>query len=376
MSDGLPADWGQAQGRNIVLMTDGTGNEPKLKGESNILRLYKMLVQDDDQLVWYDPGVGTEGDPRAITNIGKKVTKFAGLVVGYGLRQNVMDGYTFLMNNYRAGDRIFLFGFSRGAYTARAIAGLLYQIGLLRPGQENLIPYGMRLFWWHQGYTPDKNTYAEADEFSRKFSRPDFQRRRKKSVHYAGIWDTVKATGLARGNLILPWTAQLPAVLWLSHAVSIDERRRPYKPVLLSYSPEAHGVIESKRLGQFKEVWFSGVHSDVGGTFTDDHGLADISMEWVVQRALDQGLRIDEESFEKHFRNQPLKHAYGRIHDMGFWWGLTEIGNRRKIAPEGATVYESVRLRMQEPGNNSYRPKLPKDVKWEPWSYAGSAEVA
>lgn len=169
-----------------------------------------------------------------------------------------MDAYTFLMSHYRTGDRIFLFGFSRGAFTARAIAGLLYQIGLLRPGQENLIPYGLRLFWWHQGYTPDKNTYAEADEFSRKFSRPNFKRRRKEAVEYVGIWDTVKSTGFARGNLILLWTAQLPIARNVSHALSIDERRRPYKSLLLSYSPEAGGVVKAKEEGWFKEVRFAG----------------------------------------------------------------------------------------------------------------------
>jgi uncharacterized protein (DUF2235 family) len=346
--------------RNIVLMTDGTGNEPKLRGESNVLRLYKMLTQDDHQLVWYDPGVGTEGDPRALTNVGKKVTKFAGLVVGYGLKQNVMDGYTYLMNNYRTGDRIYLFGFSRGAYTARAIAGLLFQIGLLRPGQENLIPYALRLFWWHQGYTPDQKVYDEADEFSRKFSRPDFQRRRKNSIRYAGVWDTVKATGFARRNLILPWTAQLPAVSVVSHAVSIDERRRPYKPILLSYSPQAHGVMESKRLGQFKEVWFVGVHSDVGGTFESDPRLANISLEWVVQRAIDQGLLLDVTQFAL-FKNQPRSNAEDKIHDMGLWWGLTEIGNHRKIVPDGASLYESVKFRSEH--DTSYRPMLPIGVK-------------
>lgn len=251
-------------GKNIVLLSDGTGNEPKLSGESNILRLYKMLVQDPQQLVWYDPGVGTEGDPRAITRIGRAVTKFAGQVVGYGLKDNVMDGYRVLMENYQLGDRIYLFGFSRGAFTSRAIAGLLYQVGLLRPGQENLIPYALRLFWWHQGYERKEEWTAEADEFSAKFARPDFGRRSEDKIHYLGIWDTVKATGFARANLILPWTAQLPNVRILRHAVSIDERRRPYKPLLLKYS------LDAKHEGRFKEVWFAGVHSDIGGTFQDN----------------------------------------------------------------------------------------------------------
>ena len=354
--------------KNIVLLSDGTGNEPKLTGESNVLRLYKMLVKDDEHLVWYDPGVGTEGDPRAITSLGKAITKLSGLIFGYGLKQNVMDAYTFLMESYEPGDRIFLFGFSRGAFTSRAIAGLLYQVGLLRPGQENLIPYALRLFWWHQGYRPDTNTYREADEFSRKFSRPDFQRRQKNKVHYIGIWDTVKATGFARGNVILPWTAQLPIAQALSHAVSIDERRRPYKPILLSYSPEARGLAEAKKEGRFKEVWFAGVHSDVGGTFEDDHRLADITMEWLVGRAIERGLAIDEDLFAA-FRNQPLENAYGKIHDMGKLWAITEIWNHRKIVPPGAVVHESVRYWMNEPSDAPYTPPLPEDVQWEGWQF-------
>ena len=352
-----------SRSRNIVLLSDGTGNEPKLSGDSNVLRLYEILVQDDRQLVWYDPGVGTQEDPRALTELGRKAIRFAGQVAGYGLKDNVIDGYAYLMNNYREGDRIFLFGFSRGAFTSRAIAGLLYQVGLLRPGQENLIPYGLKLFWWKQGYDPEKDkTFKRAERFSDKFARRGFQRRREGMIRYLGVWDTVKATGLLRGNVVLPWTAMLLNVQALKHAVSIDERRRPYRPNLLKYTLPAKGE------GRFKEAWFAGVHSDVGGTFRDDHGLADIAMEWVVQGGIDQGLLVDSAIFDEFFRRQPAEHALGKIHDMGWFWRITEIGNRRKIVPDGALVHESVRVRSERDG--SYRPKLPKDVRWEPWVFS------
>ena len=355
--------------KNVIILSDGTGNEPKVAGYTNVLRLYDMLVQDERQLVWYDPGVGTQGSPKALTALGRSATKLAGLAFGYGLKDNVVDAYTYLMHNFEAGDRIFLFGFSRGAYTARAIAGLLYQVGLLRRGQENLIPYALKLFWWKEGKEVSDQTWREVERISKQFARPDFPRRKPRLAHYVGVWDTVKAAGVLRGRLVLPWTAEMPIARRLSHAVSIDERRRPYKPNLLSY--DAPG----RQSGDFKEVWFAGVHSDVGGTFEPDHRLADISLEWLVSEAIDNGLLVDEQVFAK-YRDQPASNAEGEIHDMGWGWWITTIGFRRKIVPDGARIHESVKVRMERSGSTGrpYRPKLPTDFSWEPWHYRPEAQ--
>jgi len=349
--------------RNLVVLCDGTGNEPKLTGETNVLRLFDMLPRTSEQMVWYDPGVGTEGSPKAVTAVGRGLTKLGGLAFGYGLKENVTYGYQFLIDNYEEGDRIFLFGFSRGAYTARAIAGMLYQIGLLRNGQENMIPYALKLFWWHHTKKVKESVWEEAARFSGQFCREDFQRRLDEKVHHVGVWDTVKAAGIVRGDLVLPWTLQMPMASTMSHAVSIDEKRRPFRPTLLA--PDAPGL----QRGDFKEVWFAGVHSDVGGTFEPDHRLADITFEWTVAAAIERNLIVDETSFDK-FRNQPASNADGKIHNMGWKWWVTTVLNRRTI-PNGAVIHQSVQARIQQTGagRDPYRPRLPENITWEPWPH-------
>src|SRR5712692_7717700 len=139
--------------RNLVICCDGTNNE---FGETNtnVVRLVQTLEHDPNaQLVYYDPGVGTLPEPGLFSKPGKTLSKWLGLAFGRGLVRNVQKAYGFLMESWRPGDRVFLFGFSRGAYTVRVLAGLLRQIGLLMRGQEQLIPYAMRLY----GAVPDRD---------------------------------------------------------------------------------------------------------------------------------------------------------------------------------------------------------------------------
>ena len=134
-------------GRNIVVCCDGTANQFS-QDNTNVVKLYSALVDDAArQLIFYHPGVGTMEAPGALTSWGQRATIFAGMAVGYGLERDITAAYTFIMNNYKAseGDRLFLFGFSRGAYTVRAIASLLRSCGILRPGHETSIPYAIRL---------------------------------------------------------------------------------------------------------------------------------------------------------------------------------------------------------------------------------------
>jgi len=341
--------------RNLVVLCDGTGNEPKLAGNTNVYRLFEMLGRDDEQLVWYDAGVGTLASPKAITRVTRSLTKIAGLAAGYGLKHNVVAGYQFLMRHHEPGDRIYLFGFSRGAYTARAIAGLLYQIGLLRPEQENMVPYALKLFWWQHGGRTDESVWKRADAFSSQFSRSDFERRRRNSVQFVGLWDTVNATGFLRQHLVLPWTAKMPMARSVRHAVSIHERRRPFKPQLLAHE------LEEKKSGAFKEVWFSGVHTDVGGTFLPDHRLADITLEWVASAAAERGLRVKDTAL-RGLASQPMSDADGEIHHMGWKWWPVSVGYRRPI-PAGAVVHESVLMRSDAAART-----LPPGVEIAPWS--------
>src|SRR5262249_28660476 len=130
--------------KNIVICCDGTGNEFGHES-SNVVKLYKMFVCNASQIGYYHPGVGTMGARNALTRIGKWWTRIIGLQFGYELSDNIADAYQFLMRVYEPGDRIYVFGFSRGAYTARALCGLLHAAGLLTLGNEALIPYAIRM---------------------------------------------------------------------------------------------------------------------------------------------------------------------------------------------------------------------------------------
>ena len=127
--------------KNVVVCCDGTGNEVS-ENISNVLKLYRVLRKTGKtaprQVVFYDPGVGTLARPDPWTKLRQDAVTVLGLMTGYGLDDNVLAAYTFLINNYEDGDDIYLFGFSRGAYAVRMLAGLIHKVGLLAPQQQNL----------------------------------------------------------------------------------------------------------------------------------------------------------------------------------------------------------------------------------------------
>src|SRR5450755_2625575 len=131
--------------RNIVICCDGTANE-FAQDNTNVVKLYYVLNQDQaKQLTFYHPGLGTTEPAGALTTFSRQVTKLLGKAFGYGLSNDIRDAYSFLMDNYEEGDKLFLFGFSRGAYTVRAVCSLLHMYGLIRPGNESLAPYAIRM---------------------------------------------------------------------------------------------------------------------------------------------------------------------------------------------------------------------------------------
>ncbi len=274
--------------RNLIICCDGTANEPKAGGSSNVFRLVRLLRRQERQLVYYDPGLGTESSPSAQTAIAKVATKILGLAFGYGLSKNIADAYSYLMEHYQQGDRIYLFGFSRGAYTVRAIAGMLHTIGLLEQGSHNLIYYAIRLYrkqgtpkWADMGAF--KGTLCRRIEDTGRYSVP---------IHFLGVWDTVKSVGLSSSSIRLQHTDTLPNVAGGRHAVSLGEKRRNYRHDLWTATGQARG--------DFQAVWFPGVHSDVGGSYgPTERGLADAALEWMLDGAESHGLRVDRVQFEK-----------------------------------------------------------------------------
>ena len=140
--------------RNIVLCLDGTSNKYAAVN-TNVVKLYAMLDRArNDQLSYYQPGIGTMPPPGIFGRLKRWFVTRLDLAIAWLLSDHVTDAYRFLMRYYQQGDRIFIFGFSRGAYTARALIGLLNRPGLLRPGSENLVPYAVRQYATNKALTP------------------------------------------------------------------------------------------------------------------------------------------------------------------------------------------------------------------------------
>lgn len=303
--------------KNLVVCCDGTGNEFG-EANSNVVKLYTCLREGKDpknpetgieQRLYYHPGVGTMGSPTQSSWLGKKATTIAGLAFGYGFKANVADAYRFLMDNYADGDRIYLFGFSRGAYTVRALAGALFMYGLLCPGNEGHLPYLWRMF-----ATASKTAYKkpkraggrriEEDQISRAF-RETFSR--VVPIHFLGVWDTVSSIGWIYDPVKLLYDGQNGAVRKARHAVSVSERRCFFQDNLLGppldpNHPDTEVLREHYGQGCQQDIvqaWFAGVHSDVGGSYLqEESGPATQALKWILDEAERDQLQLNKEKYE------------------------------------------------------------------------------
>lgn len=347
--------------KNIVVCCDGTNGQFRARN-TNVVRLYSLLVHDRDQVAFYDPGLGTMSPPGALTRISQVTTRVLGLAFGYGLADRIGEAYQQIMDAYQDGDRIFLFGFSRGAYTVRALAGMIHMFGIVRPGNENLIPYVTAMFRRH-----DEEIFRLAGEFRKTFARTS-------RIHFVGAWDTVSSVGWIYDPVKLPYTANNPSIDVGRHAIAIDERRCFFRQNLWGAPDQGQDL---------RQVWFAGTHSDVGGGYpARESGLANIALRWMLDEAQANGLRLDPERMAEVFsrpENQP--DPAGPLHESleGPWWVLEfwpkpymdmslrpprsrwriPRGAPRRI-PENAEIHPSVFQRMENPALHYTPGNLPK----------------
>ena len=291
--------------KNLVLCCDGTNNQ--FDGHhTNVVRTYKVAPRGPNQLTFYDPGVGTMPEPWKKTQFGKRLSMLAGLMFGNGFFDNISLAYKFLMANYEPGDKIFIFGFSRGAYTARAVAALLYSIGLLHRDTEALLRYAIN--YWQSDFGPQSPGGQTCAEFKATLSRPC-------TVHFIGIWDTVGSVGWINNFRSFPHVTHNPEVTHVRHAVSIDERRSTFRQNLMSPVSGNQDV---------RNVYFAGVHSDVGGGYPpEESGLAKLAFQWMMREAVQCHLDVDDAALSRELNGigEP-PNAFGRLHVSlkGFWW--------------------------------------------------------
>ncbi|PVF97329.1 hypothetical protein CPB86DRAFT_857094 [Serendipita vermifera] len=277
----------QRPSRTLVLAFDGTSNEFD-DTNTNIVTLCALLEVEnrDRQMVYYQPGIGTYAPPGVAGTIKQAVVKTADLLVAWYLNQHVMDGYSFLMNNHMPGDKICIFGFSRGAYTARALAGMLHWVGLLPQGNHEQVPFAYRLYATgsHRGLK-FKETFCKIVE-----------------IEMLGVWDTVASVGLLLPKT-LPFVSN-DTVKTFRHAVSLDEHRKRFDVTLWSPHEEVTGGLSALQDASVKEVWFAGCHCDVGGGHVKDGtspNLANISLRWMLSEIKNHSsILFNDERLDKY----------------------------------------------------------------------------
>jgi uncharacterized protein (DUF2235 family) len=285
--------------RKLIVCCDGTWNKPFVDGEpTNVVKMVRAIRPIDAkgtaQLIFYHPGVGT----------GNFVDRIMGGSMGFGLSANVQSAYDFLASNFVDGDLIFIFGFSRGAFTARSLAGLIGLVGLLDKKDMDLFPHVYEIYR-KADYrrvlsmkTKDEMRAALGDLFSKTLSPKKFDRlldalllrARPTPIFFIGVWDTVGAMGIpftplrwiGRSLYQFHNTDLSDQVQYAYHALAIDEARKTIAPTLWTRPINRDGA--SRRKQTLEQVWFAGAHSNVGGGYPDT-GLSDIAFLWMVAKA-------------------------------------------------------------------------------------------
>jgi uncharacterized protein (DUF2235 family) len=335
--------------KRIITCSDGTWNRPGTTDrgiivKTNVEKMFNTICSSGadgiQQCKIYDEGVGTGYS---------ETDKISGGLTGHGLDKHIQDMYTFICLNYEPGDHIFLFGFSRGAYTARSIAGFIRNCGVLRPEHIGLVAKAFQLYRNRNDYTtPDSDLMKS---FKRNFCFEDITR-----IKFIGVWDTVGSLGIP-----LPWyqfknknqykfhdVTLSSTVDNAYHALAIDERRGLFTPTLWEKSKTA---TNNPNVQDMEQRWFSGVHSNIGGGYADS-GLSDIALDWLIQKAKNVGLCYDDERLKEIKPNNmgELRNSYTLPY--WFWrpsWRKIDLTNDTNQA-----IDESVSQRYKS--DKKYRP--------------------
>jgi uncharacterized protein (DUF2235 family) len=271
--------------RNIVICFDGTKETPTMNN-TNVIRIFKLAAgKARANLTYYCAGIGTLPRPGSFRFFLNNLGRTFGAASGHGMIDNVGSAYSFLNDNYRHDDRLFFFGFSRGAYTARLLASVIHQIGLLPAGHDHLTAYALNLAFAGRA--------GEAERFSQKLTL------RKPRVNFLGLFDCVKSTVFEVDavwnplRLTVPYSWYNDDVMHVRHAIAIDERRAFFSVNRWADNSTRPGTESDGRT--VKQVWFAGDHCDVGGGHTESGlDLSVVPLVWMVKEARSAGLPLAE----------------------------------------------------------------------------------
>jgi uncharacterized protein (DUF2235 family) len=336
--------------KRIVICCDGTWNRPDQVHDgkvcaSNVTKIARCIPPVDprgiQQLVFYDKGVGTG-----------RLDRLLGGAFGWGIKRKILDAYRFLIINYQPGDELFFFGFSRGAYTVRSTFGLIRNSGLLKSEFAHKLTDAYALYRRRDSAShPDA---VESELFRRSYSN-------EPRAKFIGVWDTVGALGLPVGGLLQfinkRWSFHdMRLSSWVDNAfqaLAIDEHRKPFQPSIWDQSPKASGQV-------LEQVWFAGVHSNVGGSYPRT-GLSDVTLLWMMAKAEACGLAVDRKCMASV--NNPRPDPFGTLYNsQTVWYKIVGLGDY--VRPIGQRVRESAAStavdRMANPVSE-YQPSNLKD---------------
>jgi uncharacterized protein (DUF2235 family) len=321
--------------KKIVYCADGTWDGKS--NATNVFKFFSALLVTSQQMPFYDSGVGADGNP---------LEKLVGGAFGTGLFQKIKDGYTKIAQVYEDGDEVFLFGFSRGAYTARSLGGMIAACGLPSKNfDDQLVDKAF------QAYRDRSKRAAILASLSSQYAMSDAQ------ITMVGVWDTVGALGIpAIFGGVDPAiygfldTSLSPKVLNAFQALAIDERRKEFPPTLWTSNAAPGQTVQ--------QVWFCGVHGDVGGGYdvgsdASTTQLSDITLSWMINNALSLGVAFSPAALRQYVYPLDPAYALDQLHES--WTPLWGFPVRRSVLP-ASTLANSVLIRClhhvgYSPGN-------------------------
>jgi len=348
--------------KDIVICCDGTGNEIGTT-ISNVLKLFRVLEKSDAQRVYYHPGVGTIGLQNSWGRFKQEAQGVLSLATGAGLDEDTLGAYRFLCEAYEKDDRVWLFGFSRGAYTVRVLAAFIHVMGLLPPDQIDLAGYAFSTYKKASSDSQNSDGSSNDSGLKEAWHFSQIAGGRIIEIEFIGVWDTVASVIVPRQDdflfdlQTLRFTRTNNSVKKFRQAMSIDERRRMFRlnrwtePQEYRSNPFDASTATAQDI---RQVWFAGVHADVGCGYPEvESGLSKFPLLWMIAQAQVAGLRIDR----------------AMINHLG--WGQPKPDSKHVyVAPDAtAQLHASLTVAWE------ILEWLPKRAKWKEWpehkSYLG-----
>jgi uncharacterized protein (DUF2235 family) len=330
--------------RNIVILSDGTGQGASMPDKlTNVCKLWHATrdASADRQVAFYDAGLGAS-DGRSWWRWGHDLLSKA---TGLGISRNIKDCYGALIKEYTPGDHVFLFGFSRGAYTVRSLGGVLSLCGIPtrdasgkdprtnQAARDALVEEAVETVYKHYGNDEQTKEQRRAlgkafrDKYASVFDADPFV------PFFIGVWDTVRALGIPGSSGLIGWRHAFHdatlnrKVRWARQALAIDENRKVFAPEIWN---EREETAQDKARGRIKQVWFAGAHSDIGGGYPETE-LADLTLDWMIKEAtaINPPLIVDASKLTLRPSHK------GQQHDERTGWGhLWVQGTRESWAPD------------------------------------------